>query len=66
MPYGGDSIDLGAALAEQLALALDPYPRKPGAKLPAGSPSDAARFTPSPLSAPDKLPPANDPANDAE
>jgi uncharacterized metal-binding protein YceD (DUF177 family) len=34
IPYSGDMIDLGAALAEQLALALDPYPRKPGAKLP--------------------------------
>jgi len=34
IPYAGDMIDLGEALAEQLALALDPYPRKPGAKLP--------------------------------
>jgi len=32
--YSGDAIDFGAVLAEQLALALDPYPRKPGAKLP--------------------------------
>ncbi|MDR3520017.1 MAG: DUF177 domain-containing protein [Acidocella sp.] len=36
IPYGGDTIDLGAVLAEQLALALDPYPRKPGATLPEG------------------------------
>lgn len=36
IPYTGESVDLGAALAEQLALALDPYPRKPGAELPAG------------------------------
>jgi hypothetical protein len=35
IPYTGESIDLGAALAEQLALSLDPYPRKPGAVLPA-------------------------------
>lgn len=35
IPYAGESIDLGAILAEQLALALDPYPRKPGAALPA-------------------------------
>lgn len=35
IPYDGEGIDLGAALAEQLALALDPYPRKPGAQLPA-------------------------------
>jgi hypothetical protein len=35
--YGGDVIDLGGVLAEQLALALDPYPRKPGAALAAGA-----------------------------
>ncbi|WP_137123706.1 DUF177 domain-containing protein [Roseomonas sp. HF4] len=29
----GDVVDLGEALAEQLALALDPYPRAPGAEL---------------------------------
>lgn len=29
IPYHGASIDLGEAAAEQLALALDPYPRKP-------------------------------------
>jgi hypothetical protein len=27
-------VDLGEAAAEQLALALDPYPRAPGAELP--------------------------------
>ncbi len=32
--YRGDVIDIGEATAEQLALALDPYPRRPGAKLP--------------------------------
>lgn len=31
IPYSGGVIDLGEAAAEQLALALDPYPRKPGA-----------------------------------
>ena len=36
-PYRGDAIDLGEAAAEQLALALDPYPRKPGAELPEGA-----------------------------
>jgi uncharacterized metal-binding protein YceD (DUF177 family) len=30
IPYSGISIDLGEAAAEQLALALDPFPRKPG------------------------------------
>jgi hypothetical protein len=34
IPYAGDSIDLGEATAEQLALSLDPYPRRPGALLP--------------------------------
>jgi hypothetical protein len=27
-------IDLGEATTEQLALALDPFPRKPGAEIP--------------------------------
>lgn len=31
--YAGDVIDIGEAAAEQLALGLDPYPRKPGAAL---------------------------------
>lgn len=34
--YMGGSIDLGEAATEQLALALDPYPRKPGAERPPG------------------------------
>jgi uncharacterized metal-binding protein YceD (DUF177 family) len=33
IPYDGATIDLGEATAQQLALALDPYPRKPGATL---------------------------------
>jgi hypothetical protein len=41
IPYQGEMIDLGAVLAEQLALALDPYPRKPGATLPADLQPDA-------------------------
>ena len=35
IPYDGGEIDLGEAAAEQLALALNPYPHKPGAALPA-------------------------------
>jgi len=31
------SIDLGEAVVQQVALALDPYPRAPGARSPAGS-----------------------------
>ena len=34
IPIAGGVLDLGEAAAEQLALALDPYPRKPGAALP--------------------------------
>lgn len=33
--YENGVIDLGEAAAQQLALALDPYPRSPGAELPA-------------------------------
>jgi len=33
VPFPGDVLDLGEAASEQLALALDPYPRKPGATL---------------------------------
>ncbi len=36
IPYANEAIDLGEAAVEQLALALDPYPRKPGAELPGG------------------------------
>lgn len=31
IPYAGDAIDLGEAAAETMALALDPFPRSPGA-----------------------------------
>ena len=33
VPHDGRAIDLGEAASEQLALMLDPYPRKPGAGL---------------------------------
>ncbi len=33
IPYDSAEIDLGEAAVEQLALTLDPYPRKPGAEL---------------------------------
>ena len=32
-PFDGEAIDIGEAVAQQLALALDPYPRAPGAIL---------------------------------
>ena len=34
IPSSGSTVDLGEALVEQLALVLDPYPRRPGAALP--------------------------------
>jgi hypothetical protein len=41
IPYAdGGMIDLGEAAAEQLALALDPYPRAPGAMLPEIEPDE--------------------------
>ncbi|MCP5433470.1 MAG: DUF177 domain-containing protein [Alphaproteobacteria bacterium] len=40
-PLDGGLVDLGAVLCEELALALDPYPRKPGARLEA-APEDGA------------------------
>lgn len=30
-PFDGDRVDLGALISQTLALAIDPYPRKPGA-----------------------------------
>lgn len=51
----GDVADLGEALAEQLALALDPYPRAPGAELPAETRApeepEAAPARPNPFAA---------------
>ncbi len=45
IPYEGVFIDLGEAAAEQLALALDPYPRKPDAVLPeAAAGADVSPF----------------------
>lgn len=34
IPFEGNVIDLGEAAAEQLGLALDPYPRMPGTEMP--------------------------------
>jgi len=42
LPLEGDIVDIGEAVAEELALSLDPYPRAPGAKLEGGeTPQDA-------------------------
>jgi len=42
IPYEGRVLDLGEAAAEQLGLALDPYPRMPGAELPDLEEDDSA------------------------
>jgi uncharacterized metal-binding protein YceD (DUF177 family) len=48
-PLTGDSLDLGELVADQLGLAIDPFPRKPGAVLadilpPPASASDDSPF----------------------
>jgi uncharacterized metal-binding protein YceD (DUF177 family) len=57
-PMTGDSIDLGEVVAQYLALAIDPHPRRPGvafeqgpAGAPAGSESDEADEARSPFAA---------------
>ena len=46
IPYNDGVIDLGEAAVEQLALALDPWPRKPDAVLPeAAEDAPASPFT---------------------
>ena len=44
IPYEGSAIDLGEAATEQLALALDPYPKKPGAEEPAAETEASGPF----------------------
>jgi uncharacterized metal-binding protein YceD (DUF177 family) len=45
-PFDGRAIDLGPALAEELVLALDPYPRAPGAAVPPEAAEAGAEPTP--------------------
>lgn len=40
--FSGDTIDVGALAEEFFGLALDPYPRKPGASVGAAAPEPAA------------------------
>ena len=48
-PLSGGMIDLGEVAAEQLGLAIDPYPRKAGAEVPAEWAADPAT-EPAPVS----------------
>lgn len=52
-PIEGDSIDVGEAVTQHLALELDPYPRKPDAVLewPRNQSDDDAPVAPSPFAA---------------
>jgi uncharacterized metal-binding protein YceD (DUF177 family) len=45
-PIRNGHIDLGELAAEQLSLALDPYPRAPGAELPQGAGPDEPESPP--------------------
>jgi uncharacterized metal-binding protein YceD (DUF177 family) len=56
-PMAGNGVELGEAVAERLALALDPYPRKPDAAFqpPAEEPGDAPESKPNPFAALEKL-----------
>ncbi len=50
-PYNGAILELGEAAAEQLALGLDPYPRKPGITLAEGD-ADVASEGPTQIANP--------------
>jgi uncharacterized metal-binding protein YceD (DUF177 family) len=50
-PLGDGTIDIGEAVAQQLSLALDPYPRAPGAAGEADSASSAENRPESPFAA---------------
>lgn len=55
-PMEGETIDIGEAVAEQLALALDPYPRKPGVAFEAEPESpEAVEEKPNPFAVLEKL-----------
>ncbi|KAB7647562.1 YceD family protein [Polymorphobacter fuscus] len=48
-PLTGDIIDMGEIAAQALALALDPYPRKKGARVPGVLTEEEARLANSPF-----------------
>jgi len=54
-PIIDNRLDIGGAVAEEVALALDPYPRKPDAKLPEGYKPDGESEPPSPFAVLAKL-----------
>jgi len=50
-PLQGSSLDLGAVAEEHFVLAIDPYPRAPGAALDAAAPADEPARPDSPFAA---------------
>ncbi|HEY4343171.1 MAG TPA: DUF177 domain-containing protein [Parvibaculum sp.] len=56
-PIENDMIDIGEAMSEQLAVAIDPYPKKPGAHFepPLEEPETAAEKPANPFAALEKL-----------
>lgn len=56
-PMMGNGVEIGEAVAERLALALDPYPRKAGVSFepPAKEDGDAPESKPNPFAALEKL-----------
>jgi uncharacterized metal-binding protein YceD (DUF177 family) len=46
VPLEGNTIDIGEAVAEELALSLDPYPRAPGARIEGPGPAQDADHRP--------------------
>ncbi|PKQ06323.1 MAG: hypothetical protein CVT72_06920 [Alphaproteobacteria bacterium HGW-Alphaproteobacteria-11] len=56
-PMTGGAVDIGEAVAEELALAIEPYPRKAGVAydLPSEAPEDAAEERPNPFTVLEKL-----------
>lgn len=59
-PMVDGKIDVGAAMAEHLALGLDPYPRRPGAELPEDAGDAASEGRQSPFAVLAKLKKDND------
>jgi uncharacterized metal-binding protein YceD (DUF177 family) len=55
-PLLDNRIDMGEVIAEELALAIDPYPRKPGAELSWRDPSSEERPAESPFAVLKRLP----------
>jgi uncharacterized metal-binding protein YceD (DUF177 family) len=60
IPYERDMIDLGDLVAEELSLALDPYPRRPGSVLPAGAGYGVGHVD-VPPAGPEEIPPEEEP-----